>query len=169
MDKVEGMVDHAAQEARAYRRALGSFATGVCLITAHDQSGPAAITVNSFTSVSLDPRLVLWCLDAGSDRYALFAAAEQWGVTVLRADQQDLSARFSRPGACRIEPELLDAFGSAPVLKAGLARLGCVTHERIVMGDHLILVGRVEQFAADDGDGLTYFKGRYGLAPTPAG
>ncbi len=151
-------------DARAYRRTLGCFATGVCLITVADREGPAAITVNSFTSVSLHPRLILWCLDAGSDRYRLFAEAEAFGVNILAADQQAVSARFATPGACRVEADVIEMWGAAPVLRHGLARLSCTVARRDVMGDHLVIVGAVERFDAEPGAGLTYFRGRYGEA-----
>lgn len=155
-------------DARAYRRALGCFATGVCLITVAHADGPAAITVNSFTSVSLHPRLILWCLDAGSDRYRVFAEAEAFGVNILSADQQQISARFAAPGAVRVEPDLVETWGPAPVLRHGLARLGCTVTRRDVMGDHLVIVGAVERFDAAVGAGLTYFRGRYGEAQDPS-
>lgn len=157
------------EDSRAYRRALGSFATGVCLITAPDGDGAAAITVNSFTSVSLKPRLILWCLDDRSDRYAAFATAAVFGVNVLSATQQTVSSRFAQPGVWQVEADALARLEGVPVLNAGLARLACRTHERITLGDHLVVVGEVLGFAADDGDGLTYFRGRYGEALSPAG
>jgi flavin reductase (DIM6/NTAB) family NADH-FMN oxidoreductase RutF len=156
------------EEGWAYRRALGCFATGVCLITVADGAGPAAITVNSFTSVSLEPRLILWCLDAGSDRYRLFAEAEAFGVNILNSDQQSVSARFAKPGASRIEPEWIEYWQGSPVLNQGLARLACRTHNRVIMGDHLVIVGEVHRFDAEPGPGLTYFRGRYGEALEPA-
>ena len=72
---LEPLPDDLAQQTAAYRRALGAFATGVCVVTADSPDGPMGITVNSFTSVSLEPRLVLWCLDERSDRWPVFAAA----------------------------------------------------------------------------------------------
>lgn len=157
----------ALDDSLAFRRALGCFATGVCLVTAADEGGATAIVVNSFTSVSLHPRLVLWCLDERSDRYAVFAKAEHWGITVLAADQQEVSAAFAKPGANRIDAEALTRWGDAPVLNRGLARFGCRTHQRLTVGDHLVIVGEVQMFAADPGPGLTYFKGRYGHAAEP--
>jgi flavin reductase (DIM6/NTAB) family NADH-FMN oxidoreductase RutF len=160
-------VDH--DDNRAYRRALGNFATGVCLITAPGADGVSAITINSFTSVSLQPRLILWCLDDRSDRYQMFAAAATFGVNVLAADQQAVSTRFAQPGVFKVEAEALDHWEGAPVLRHGLARMACRTFERIVLGDHLVIVGEVVRFGVEEGDGLTYFRGRYGEALAPAG
>ena len=154
------------EEELAYRRGLGAFATGVVLVTTDGPGGPAGIVVNSFTSVSLAPRLVLWCLGDASDRYEVFAAAEFWAVNVLAADQQDISARFARPGGFDAAGVAMDRLGACPALPAALARLACRTVDRRVAGDHLMIVGAVEAFDAAVGDGLTYFRGRYGRAVT---
>ncbi len=152
-------------EGRAYRWALGGFATGVVLITADGPMGPAGIIVNSFTSVSLEPRLVLWCLGDASDRFALFAGAEFWGANILAATQHDISARFARPGALDAGDLAIDRLGDAPMLKGALTHLACRTRDRRAVGDHLLIVGEVTAFAsAEAGDGLTYFRGRYGHA-----
>ena len=160
------MTGAADDEERAYRWALGGFATGVVLITIDTAAGAAGIVVNSFTSVSLNPRIVLWCLGDASDRYAMFARADRWGVNVLGVDQQDLSARFASPGAFEAGDLDITRLAGAPVLKSALTHLSCRTVERTVMGDHLMIVGAVEGFdtAGVERDGLTYFRGRYGRA-----
>jgi flavin reductase (DIM6/NTAB) family NADH-FMN oxidoreductase RutF len=125
--------------------------------------------VNSFTSVSLTPRLVLWCLDDRSDRYALFAGAPVWGVNVLAADQQAVSSRFARTGSSALETGDYERWSAEgpPLLTHALTRLACRTYETRTWGDHLVIVGEVTQFATLAGDGLTYFRGRYGAAATP--
>lgn len=153
-------------EAAAYRRALGAFATGVCVVTADTDAGPLGITINSFTSVSLDPRLVLWCLDERSERWSVFAAAEHFAIHVLPAGDRDLAARFAR-GYCTLgEGEFTRTGDGPPGLPEALARFDCVAHERIQMGDHLMIVGRVERFTATEGQALTFYRGRYGAAST---
>src|SRR5690242_14821263 len=98
-------------DSRAFRDALGNFPTGVAVVTA---SGPAAdaadkpgapvgITVNSFTSVSLDPPLVLWCMDKRSQRHALFAAAPGFTVSILGTGHREVSSRLARPGEHSLE------------------------------------------------------------------
>ena len=152
---------------RHYRRALGCFTTGVALITTSTSQGLAAITVNSFTSVSLRPRLVLWCLGDSSYRYPIFSAAERWAVNVFAANQDEISSRFAKPGVpdpYDIGVELLDG---VPVLKGALLRLACTHHERRRVGDHLVLIGEVNDYDTLGGDGLTYFRGHYGIAPAP--
>jgi 3-hydroxy-9,10-secoandrosta-1,3,5(10)-triene-9,17-dione monooxygenase reductase component len=159
----------AQEEGQAYRRALGAFATGVAVITVDGPIKPKAMTVNSFTSVSLTPRLVLWCLDDRSDRYALFANAPVWGVNVLAADQQGVSSRFARTGSSGLEAGDFERWTAEgpPVLTHGLTRLACRTYETRTWGDHLVIVGEVTAFSSQPGDGLTYFRGRYGQALTP--
>jgi 3-hydroxy-9,10-secoandrosta-1,3,5(10)-triene-9,17-dione monooxygenase reductase component len=164
------MPEQLVDESKAYRRALGAFATGVAVVaTAGGPNGAAsAITVNSFTSVSLEPRLVLWCLDDGSDRYDTFAGAETWGISVLERSQEGLSSRFARQGGHEIQAhEVIRTEGAALVLPGALAQFTCRTYATHVMGDHLVIVGEVLDFAAAPGEGLTYFRGKYGVAPNP--
>lgn len=148
----------------AYRRALGAFATGVCVVTADSTNGPLGITINSFTSVSLTPRLVLWCLDERSERWPAFAAADRFSIHVLDAQSEALARRFAK-GSGLMEPGEFQRVGAAaPRLGAAAARFDCRTHERVQMGDHMIIVGEVETFEASDAATLTYFRGRYGIA-----
>ena len=152
------------EDAAEYRRALGAFATGVCVVTADTEGGPLGITINSFTSVSLTPRLVLWCLDEKSERWGAFATAERFAIHVLASDQQALSKRFAK-GISRLEAdEATLTPGEPPKLTGVAARFDCRTHKRFQMGDHMIVVGEVEGFEAADAPTLTYFRGAYGIA-----
>ena len=151
----------------AYRRALGGFATGVCVVTAHTEEGPFGITVNSFTSVSLSPPLILWCLDRKSDRYAAFARADRFAVHMLPVEDREMSDRFAW-GICRLsENEFDNTSAEPPRLKNSLTRLDCIATDRIMMGDHLTIVGAVEAFDTRPGAALTYYRGRYGVAVEP--
>jgi len=164
---LEPLPDHPDHETLAYRRALGAFATGVCVVTADAEGGPVGITINSFASVSLSPRLVVWSLDERSERWPAFAGAERFAIHVLPADDSELATRFAR-GVCTLEPgEYERRDDGPPGLPEALARFECVAHARIQMGDHLMIVGRVEAFHAGSGDALTYFRGRYGVAQEP--
>lgn len=157
-------LDPAVHDLAAYRRALGGFATGVCVVTAHTADGPVGITVNSFTSVSLKPPLVLWCLDRASDRHDGFAGAERFAVHMLPVEDREMSDRFAW-GVCRLSSDEFDSSSAEPPrLKNALTRLDCVATDRIVMGDHLTIVGAVTAFETRPGAGLTYFRGRYGVA-----
>lgn len=153
-----------AADAADYRRALGAFATGVCVVTADSDAGPLGITINSFTSVSLSPRLVLWCLDENSERRAPFAAAEEFSVHVLDAESEALSRRFAKGFGLLQDGEYLRVGNAAPRLAGAVARFDCRTHARVQMGDHIIIVGEVQAYDAVEGPGLTYFRGRYGTA-----
>jgi len=159
---LEPLPDDLARDTAAYRRALGAFATGVCVITADSPSGPLGITANSFTSVSLEPRLVLWCLDERSDRWPVFAAADRFAIHLLPSSDQALARRFAK-GVATLEPsEFIRTDDGPPGLPEALVRFECVAHERIQLGDHLVIVGRVERFTDREGEALTYFRGRYG-------
>lgn len=142
----EAISFHPATEAgRRFREALGRFATGVTVVTAEGSLGPLGMTVNSFTSVSLEPPLVLWCAATGSARHAAFVAADHWAVHVLGADQVDLCLRFTRGGAgFEGLPELRNEDG-VPILPAAAARFDCRALACHPGGDHSILVGEVRQ------------------------
>jgi flavin reductase (DIM6/NTAB) family NADH-FMN oxidoreductase RutF len=156
------------QPEQAFRRAMSAFVTGVTVVSAaRNGGGLSGITVNSLTSVSLKPRLLLWCLGDQSERYDVFAEAERWGVTVLGAKHEGLAHRFARAEMESIAPEEAEIFGDAPVLRLGLAHLSCRTHERRVAGDHLIIIGEVTDFRAQPGAALTFFRGLYGQAEDP--
>lgn len=153
-------------DVREYRRALGGFATGVAVITTSDgDGGVLGITVNSFTSVSLEPPLVLWCLDDASDRRDPFVLTERFAVNILGADDAALSDRFARGeeywlGADELDPLACDP----PRLRHALSRLACTVRQRIQLGDHLVIIGEVTEFDTGEGDGLLYFRGRYARA-----
>ncbi len=151
-----------AETRRALRTALGHYATGVTVVTTRTDAAPFGITVNSFTSVSLDPPLVLWCPALGSMRYAAFAAARHYSIHVLADDQLALCHRFARAGddftgiSSTATPE------GMPVLDGVLARFDCSAHAIHEGGDHAILVGRVLRAAMRPGTPLVFWDGRYG-------
>ncbi|MES2861901.1 MAG: flavin reductase family protein [Pseudomonadota bacterium] len=163
---LEPLSDEAARagDIAAYRQALGAFATGVCVVTADSSQGPLGITINSFTSVSLTPRLVLWCLDERSERWHAFSAAERFSIHVLDAQSEALARRFAKGIGLMEEGEFQRVGDGAPRLGSAAARFDCKTHDRVQMGDHMIIVGEVEAFEASDAATLTYFRGRYGVA-----
>ncbi|MNE02258.1 FMN reductase (NADH) NtaB [compost metagenome] len=117
--------------------------------------------------MSLDPPLVLWCLDVKSDRHDAFAGAERFAVHMLPVEDQAMSDRFAW-GVCTLSDDEFEVGDPAPPrLRNAVTRLDCTTHDRIVMGDHLVIVGRVAAFEAWPGDALTYFRGKYGQAVDP--
>ena len=144
------------------RHVLGAFATGVCVITARHGDQVVGLTANSFTSVSLDPPLVLWCLDKRCERYDIFANAANFDINILSSDQRDLSDRFARGQAVIDSHEGLLTLDHPLRLKKTIGWLSCVTHETHTAGDHLVIMGRVESYDYGAGEGLTFFRGRYG-------
>lgn len=157
------MVDQSA--ARDLRQALARFVTGVAIVTAADPDGtPFGLTINSFSSVSLDPPLVLWSLSCRSSRREAFLAAGHFAVNVLGAGQQELSARFAHPLEDRFGGvEWSSGLGGAPVLAGCIAAFECAAAGHIPAGDHLILLGRVERFEHRPGTPLVFFARSYGL------
>jgi 3-hydroxy-9,10-secoandrosta-1,3,5(10)-triene-9,17-dione monooxygenase reductase component len=155
-----------AQTSSDYRRALSAFPTGVVLITVADGEGPVGLVANSFTSLSLEPPLVLWCLGDRSDRGAYFREAERYSINILGAGAEDLARRYAQRGLHRIEAGDLAPGAEGVVVKGAASVLHCRTAERIHLADHLLIVGRVEAFDVLDpaGDGLTYFRSRFGRA-----
>lgn len=153
----------------AFRRAMGAFVTGVTVVSAAHGDRLSGMTVNSLTSVSLKPRLLLWCLGDQSERYDHFAGADTWGVSVLGADDVNLAHRFARAETETIEPHEAETFGGAPVLTAGIAHLSCRTQSRQVAGDHLLIIGEVTDVRVRPGAALTFFRGLYGRAEDSRG
>jgi 3-hydroxy-9,10-secoandrosta-1,3,5(10)-triene-9,17-dione monooxygenase reductase component len=155
---------------QAFRRAMGAFATGVTVVSAARSDGRmSGITVNSLTSVSLNPKLLLWCLGDQSERYDIFAEAQHWGVTVLGADQEALARRFAQAEFETISEAESARLGGVPILDTGIAHFACATRDRIRGGDHLIIIGEVLDMRVKPGAGLTFFRGRYGQAGGPTG
>jgi flavin reductase (DIM6/NTAB) family NADH-FMN oxidoreductase RutF len=153
---------------QAFRRAMGAFATGVTVVSAAGDGGRmAGITVNSLTSVSLKPRLLLWCLGDESARYDFFAAADTWGVTMLGAADEALAHRFARAESEAIAPDEAELFEGVPVLRTGVAHIACRTHDKRPAGDHLIIIGEVLGLRVKPGAALTFFRGLYGRAEDP--
>ncbi|MES1200964.1 MAG: flavin reductase family protein [Pseudomonadota bacterium] len=155
-------------EDRRYRRACGAFATGVVVVSTQSPDGRmSGLTVNSWSSVSLNPRLIQWCLGNESARFPAFRSADLWGVTVLGADEEQLALRYARMATETILPGEEDRIADVPVLKGGIAHFACRTFARFPAGDHILMVGEVLEFNAIPGAALTYFRGRYGRAIEP--
>ncbi|MBL7226536.1 MAG: flavin reductase [Pseudomonas sp.] len=157
---IENQVD-----TRAFRRALGNFATGVTVVTAADASGrKVGVTANSFNSVSLDPPLILWSIDKRSTSHAVFEAATHFAVNVLAADQIDLSNNFARPREDRFaEIGYQAGAGGAPVLADCSARFECEKYQQVDGGDHWIMIGKVVAFDDCGRSPLLYHQGAYSM------
>lgn len=149
----------------AFRRCLGQFATGVTVITASGPDGPVGMTANSFSSVSLDPPMVLWSAKRQSPSFSAFEAATHFAINVLGSDQVAASKHFGKSG-----PDKFDGVawtpgaGGAPILRGVVASFECRRIAAHPGGDHVIFVGEVERFARFDRDVLLFAQGRYAVA-----
>lgn len=152
-------------DTRAFRRALGCFPTGVAVITTRDASGrPVGLTCNSFSSVSLEPPLVLWSLRTQSRLLPAFLAHGAFGVNLLAEDQGELSAHFANNA---IEDKFdgvgyRSGHGDVPVLDNCVASFHCKHFARQEAGDHVVFIGEVQHFEqGDEENALVYFRGGY--------
>ena len=146
-----------------FRAALGAYATGVTVVTAIGQNGPSGATANAVTSLSLDPPMMLACLDRGSRTLTSVRAQGRFGVNALAAGQADLARRFAAK-----DPELEKWAGvewserlELPRLDGGLMWVACELRDLIDGGDHLILTGNVIDAESGDGEPLLFHRGDY--------
>jgi flavin reductase (DIM6/NTAB) family NADH-FMN oxidoreductase RutF len=147
-----------------FRRACGRFATGVSIASVMDYAGtPHGLTVSSFTSVSLEPPLVLICLGHEVTNIEEFRRAPYFGISVLGEEQRPISERFAQKGHDRF-----DGVGwrrgetGVPLLTAALATMECAAHQRFSVGDHDIFVGQLVNTSVREGAPLIYYASRYG-------
>jgi flavin reductase (DIM6/NTAB) family NADH-FMN oxidoreductase RutF len=153
---------------RELRRAMGRFATGVTVVTTRTPSGRLeGLTANSFSSVSLDPPLVLWSLRQEARSMPAFMAAKWFVVHILGAHQHHLSNHFATPAAEKFaDIHFADGLGGCPLLGETIARFECSAFNHVPAGDHTIFIGRVERLTHRDGEPLIYSGGRY-CQPVP--
>ena len=151
-------------DGREMRDALGRFATGVCVVTTTTEAqGALGITANSFSSVSLDPPLVLWNLQNNSDIYEPFATPQYFAINILAAEQRAHSTRYAKKGAHLMDADhyRVGSYGS-PVILDALVSFECELEATHPGGDHLIIVGRVlNMLSRSGGDPLLFFGGGY--------
>ncbi|WP_051710685.1 flavin reductase family protein [Streptomyces sp. NRRL S-350] len=150
---------------RPLREVLGRYATGVAVVTTRHRGRPAGLTVNSFTSVSLDPPLVLWCLNRSSAGLAAFTLGTHFAVHVLAADQRELAVRFAGPGDRFERLQQLPGPYGVPLLEGVVATLVCRRERVITAGDHVILTGTVLDHRSEPGPPLLFLDGRLRAAP----
>jgi flavin reductase (DIM6/NTAB) family NADH-FMN oxidoreductase RutF len=150
---------------RKLRDAFGTFATGVAVVTAARADGePIGITVNSFTSVSLDPPLILWCLDNRSASASAFLPSARFAVHILAHDQMDLAMHFAGRGRNKwpFAPSA-GADAEPPIIAGALCRMECKVCDVRPGGDHWIIVGRVLAIQHQPGMPLIFSSGRFGV------
>ena len=145
------------------RHCLGQFATGVTVVTCKDaEARPCGITANSFSSVSLEPPLVLWNIAKSSNSLAAFLNARHYAFHILSSEQEDLSQHFARTDHTRFERiDYESSPEDVPILPGCLAVLHCSTRETIDCGDHHIIIGEVDRFDLGSGEPLLFFRSGY--------
>lgn len=146
-----------------FRAALGQFATGVTVVTTTTPDGiPVGLTVNSFSSVSLEPQLVLWSLADGSPSLRAFSDRGAFAINILATDQRHLGLRFSQKINNKFNGVDYEfGFRDLPLISGALAQIECETHSEIPAGDHVIFIGRVVNLRSRQGAPLVYHASRF--------
>jgi flavin reductase (DIM6/NTAB) family NADH-FMN oxidoreductase RutF len=148
--------------ARRLRDVLAKFPTGVAVVTTVHRGHPVGLTVNSFTSVSLAPPLVLWCLGRGSRCRPAFRAAPHFAVNILAAAQHRLAVRFAGPGNRFAGTATHPGPGGVPLIEGAAACLVCRTRRLVTAGDHMIVIGEVIDHGMRADPPLMFTAGDYG-------
>ncbi len=156
-------MNESAFDPRDFRQALGAYLTGVTVVTAMDKDGnPRGFTANSFTSVSLDPPLVLVCLDRDAGNLDVFSGSDGYAVNILARDQEDVSNVFAARTADRFSHvQWRRGAAGHPVFEGTAAWFDCRKHEDIEAGDHVILIGRVTAYGHGSLPPLGFSRGGY--------
>jgi len=157
-------------DSKEFRRALGTFTTGVTIITSCGADGePVGVTANSFSSVSLDPPLVLWSLAETANSLPVFQGAEYFAIHILAAGQEDLSNRFASRGEDKFANlDVEQGLGDTPLLSGCSTRMQCKTVHQYEGGDHIIFVGEVIDLINNEIPPLVFQAGKYSLATRKA-
>ncbi len=151
-------------DAREFRNALGCFATGVMVMTSSGgNDGLIGVTINSFSSVSLDPPLISFCLADSLTEFDTLMKSEHFALNVLREDQQDLSNQFAKTSPDKWRGVAYrEGSNSVPIIEPNHAVLLCTKHSHLACGDHIIIVAQVEEVEyGDEEPPLLFYKGQY--------
>lgn len=144
---------------QTFKQALGRFASGVTVLSAHSEVGVRGMTASAFLSVSLDPPLVLVSVQKKAQMHAILPAAGRFAVSILASDQQTLSNHFAGYGEANARWSLDGS--QTPHLEGAVAWIDCTLHAQHDAGDHTLFIGRVESAAFTDAEPLAYFRGKY--------
>jgi flavin reductase (DIM6/NTAB) family NADH-FMN oxidoreductase RutF len=155
-----------AENPREIRNLLGQFATGVTVITTRSKQGrKVGMTANSFSSLSLDPPLILWSLSKTAPSLSDFVEAEHFAIHMLAQEHHELSGHFARASADKFSGIAhRDCAVGVPILKDVLATLVCRNVTQYEGGDHLIFIGQIEQYQQRQGEPLVFHAGKYRVA-----
>lgn len=148
---------------RELRDVLGCFATGVCVVTTvGDEGRPVGMTINSFSSVSLDPPLILWSIGLDTPSRQAFKTHGCFAINIMGAKAKDTTMNFARPSDDKFAGiDWSPGHQGVPVLGEAMAVLECTVEDQIVSGDHEIFIGRVVRLDQNEGDPLLFHKGRF--------
>ncbi|MEP4197893.1 MAG: flavin reductase family protein [Aliishimia sp.] len=154
---------HPTIDPRELRDVLGCFATGVAVVTSvGDEGKPVGMTINSFSSVSLDPPLVLWSIGLKTPSRRAYATHSSFAINIMCAESKELSLHFARPSEDKFAGiDWREGHDGVPILDGALATLECTVQDRIVSGDHEIYIGRVVRLGQKDGDPLLFHRGKF--------
>jgi 3-hydroxy-9,10-secoandrosta-1,3,5(10)-triene-9,17-dione monooxygenase reductase component len=157
--------EKAQHDARDFRKALGCFPTGVCLVTTLAPDGKrVGLTANSFSSVSLEPPMVLWSLARTASSAPVFRDAEHFTINVLAAGDHELSSHFAKSGEdkfAKYPQRFIAGLAGVPLLQGAAATFECHSRHRYYGGDHIIVIGVVERYAHSDLKPLLFHRGAY--------
>jgi flavin reductase (DIM6/NTAB) family NADH-FMN oxidoreductase RutF len=147
------------------RGAFGRFPTGVCVVSAksNDADAPIGMTVNSFTSISLDPPLVLWSIQNSSDCYMSFSEADLYAISILSSDQKAVANQYSKKNNHVLDDDIfsLGELG-LPIIKDSLCSFECEIRDKYLCGDHTIIIGEVKNIVLKDtGEALIFSSGKF--------
>jgi len=148
---------------RALRDVLSCFATGVTVVTTIGEDGaPMGLVVNSFSSVSLDPPLILWSIGLGAPSLPAFRRHPGFAINIMGADDKEKTLQFAQPSDDKFKDVAWRAGRhGVPVLDDAIATLECGMHQRMACGDHEIIIGKVVQIARNDGRPLLFHRGQF--------
>lgn len=149
-------------DASAFRSLMGRFATGVTVITAQDSNGVQnGMTVSAFCSLSLDPPLVLMCIDRSASMFDLLTTCDRFTVNILASDQEEIARRFATTETTKFEGIGFSLVEQDAVLDGVLAHAQCSRINSVEAGDHTIVIGEVRSATVTEGQPLLYFRGGY--------
>ena len=158
-----------ALDSREIRDIMGHFATGVTVVTTRDGAGsPFGLTVNAFTSLSLNPPLVVVCIDKAAQCYSCFEESKVFAINVLSEDQEELSRRFATKGIEKFgEIKWHRGENNVPLLDGSIGTIECKIVNSYEGGDHTIYLGEIVSANATEDRPLLFFKGKYHRLPLP--
>lgn len=154
--------DAKAVPAEAFRACVGEFATGVTVVLTEHDHEPAGMTLNSFTSISLEPPLVLISLEHGARTLAAVRASGRFAVSVLRNDQRDAALEFARAGGAFPANLVTSTFDGFLIVAGAVASHHCAVEQVVRAGDHDLVIGRVVGITHAGGEPLLFRRGRFG-------